>query len=735
MENFANGVEHLLAELQRLDLMLQRQILRLRAARLVTENEFRGLYISDAQVDALLSGLSREAIGATSQDEPVGAQKLSVRIEQMRHQIDARAQASHAAGINLPLPRLARIFQLTPFEVEIFLIGVAPELDLRFETLYAYVQNDVTKKRPGVNLALNLLCPAFVDGLTQRPCFAAEATLCRHHLMRLLDDPQEREPSLLSRYIKIEQRLIDFLLENSQIDFRLLPFSRRLERSQKPGDLVLPEELVAQLTCAGQSLKKSRGLLFFQGGYGAGKEAAAAAVCAELDIPLLVADMSQALLSDLPFATLVDLLRRETLLQGAGLYLAHFEALLADEKQTPKLLSLLAQKFSSHALPIFLGSEAAWQPAAGFWRERNFLHFDFPLPGFSQRALLWQNALNTNGRQLAPHIDVAALANNFVFSAGQIADASLRAGQLTLTRAAEARLITMPDLYQAARSQSNQGLRRLAQKVEPVYAWSDIVLPPRAMQQLRAVCASVKYRPVVYSRWGFERKLALGKGLNVLFSGPSGTGKTMAAQILARELNLDLYKIDLANVVSKYIGETEKNLSSIFREAQASNAILFFDEADALFGKRSEVKDAHDRYANIEVAYLLQKMEEYEGIVILATNLSKNLDEAFARRMHHTVEFPFPDAGNRERIWRNMFPLQTPLADDIDFGFAARQFELAGGNIRNIALTAAFMAAEQAKAVSMEHLMLATTREFQKMGKLPSKTEFREYYELIRERG
>ena len=199
-----------------------------------------------------------------------------------------------------------------------------------------------------------------------------------------------------------------------------------------------------------------------------------------------------------------------------------------------------------------------------------------------------------------------------------------------------------------------------------------------------------------------------------------------------RVLERDLYKIDLSNVVSKYIGETEKNLSRIFREAQASNAILFFDEADALFGKRSEVKDAHDRYANIEVAYLLQQMEEYRGIVILATNLSKNIDDAFARRMQHSIEFPLPDVVSRERIWRGMFPASAPLAKDIDFGFLARQFELAGGNIRNIVLAGALLAAEEGKgSIRMEHLVVAVARELQKLGKMPSQANFRHYYELI----
>ena len=337
----------------------------------------------------------------------------------------------------------------------------------------------------------------------------------------------------------------------------------------------------------------------------------------------------------------------------------------------------------------------------------------------------------------------AILANQFVLSGRQIQDAVSEAIGRAALRPPEQATLSREDFSSAARAQSNQGLRQLAQKIEMLYTWDDIVLPPRAMQQLYEVCAAVKYRHIVLAQWDFEHKLALGKGVNILFSGPSGTGKTMAASIVAHELERDLYKIDLSNVVSKYIGETEKNLSRIFHEAQASNAILFFDEADALFGKRSEVKDAHDRYANIEVAYLLQKMEEYTGIVILATNLSKNLDDAFARRMQHTIEFPFPDPASRERIWRGMFPKKAPLASDIDFGFLARQFDLTGGNIRNIALASALMAAEEGSqegkgskdiAIRMEHLIIATARELQKLGKMPSQTNFRNYYDLMRQK-
>jgi SpoVK/Ycf46/Vps4 family AAA+-type ATPase len=273
-------------------------------------------------------------------------------------------------------------------------------------------------------------------------------------------------------------------------------------------------------------------------------------------------------------------------------------------------------------------------------------------------------------------------------------------------------------LFAASRKHSNQRLSTLATKIRPRYRWQDIVLPPDTLLQLKEMVNTVRQRPIVYGQWGFERKLALGKGLNALFAGESGTGKTMAADIMAGLLGLDLYKVDLSTLVSKYIGETEKNLNRIFTEAATSNAILFFDEADAIFGKRSEVKDSHDRYANIEISYLLQRMESYDGVVILATNMRANLDEAFTRRLHFIIEFPFPEAADREVIWRVNFPKETPIAGDVDYGLLGRRFRLAGGNIRNIIMAAAFLAAEDGRGVNMSHLLHAARREYQKMGRL-----------------
>jgi SpoVK/Ycf46/Vps4 family AAA+-type ATPase len=364
---------------------------------------------------------------------------------------------------------------------------------------------------------------------------------------------------------------------------------------------------------------------------------------------------------------------------------------------------------------MFAAGNRAWQPSTAV-RHASFARVELQPPDSAERARIWRAALQPVRHDDA--VDVEGLSSKFKFTHGDIEGAVAAASSLARWRSPQSGKVTTIDLYDASRLQSNQGLQSLATKIKPKYRWDDIVLPADRVAQLREICNQLKYRDLVYGSWGFGRKLALGKGLAVLFAGPSGTGKTMAADIIAGELGLDLYKIDLARVVSKYIGETEKNLSSIFSEAETSNAILFFDEADALFGKRSEVRDSHDRYANIEIAYLLQRVEEYEGVVILATNFRKNMDEAFVRRLHAAIDFPFPDVEDRHRIWSGIWPADLPRDEKLDLDLLARQLEVTGGNIRNIALAAAFLAADDGAVVRMQHVALATRREYQKMGKL-----------------
>jgi AAA+ superfamily predicted ATPase len=735
---FADGGEHLLAELERLRWLLRAEILCMRAANVLNDDQFRGLYISDEQVDAILNASPHETQGSP---QAIAAQRdidaLYARAAACQARIAARSAASATAGIVLPLDRLSILFSISSIERQVLLFSVAPEIDPNFETLYSYAQNDVTRKRPTVGLILRLLGESPIDRLALRMLFSPNGSLLQAPLLRFSDDAQEREAPLLSRPVRPEERVIAFLLEHPESDSRLRSFMCAVSPSRTLASLHLPRELAAALAQASNAVREQGGILFFHGAAGTGMRAAAEAISAEAERPLLVADLRMAQSAGINVAATLALLRREAILCDANLLLAHAGACVADDnpqRQQPHSLSeALSESFAGSGLIVFVTSEYPW-PVVESALACAWASFAFPIPGFQDRTRLWQEAIDATGAAPPPGT-ASALANRFVLTGGQIAGACRAARTHALMLGRQAADLTVPQLEAEARAQSNQGLQRRAQKVECKHDWRDLVLPPRAVQQLREVCAAEKYRSVVYVDWGFNRRMTQGNGLNVLFCGPSGTGKTMSAGIVARELGLDLYKIDLSTVISKYIGETEKHLSQIFREAQSSNAILFFDEADAIFGKRSEVKDAHDRYANVEVAYLLQKMEEYEGIVILATNFRKNIDDAFTRRIQYIVEFPFPEATYRERMWRGMVPPSAPVDKDVDFAFLGRQFELAGGSIRNAALVAAFYAAEQGGAMRMEHFVLAVARELQKMGKLSARSDFREYYDLTRERG
>jgi SpoVK/Ycf46/Vps4 family AAA+-type ATPase len=258
----------------------------------------------------------------------------------------------------------------------------------------------------------------------------------------------------------------------------------------------------------------------------------------------------------------------------------------------------------------------------------------------------------------------------------------------------------------------------LAQKLPLPFIWNDLIVPAPIRSELELARTWVRQQRKVLDTWGFARRVSMGRGLSMLLSGLPGTGKTMAAQVLARDLGLDLYRVDLSRTVSKYIGETEKNLSCLFDEAQASGAALFFDEADALFGKRSEVTSAHDRHANLEIGYLLQRMEEYDGVTILATNRARDLDDAFTRRFHFIIDIPMPDEAHRLKIWEGMFPVDAEREADLDFRHLAKAFEISGGEIKNTALAGAYIAAGESRPIRMADLQRAVRREFVKSGRV-----------------
>ncbi len=709
MNIYENNLDHLLDELRRIDLIINLNLEKWRAEHSEGVDDLQGLYISESEVNAILQA-------------PPYQLKVDVRsnpqhdkIETITREINRKKIESIKAGKELRLHLLSQLFHLQSCEADILLICLVPELDLRYEKLYSYLQDDVTKKRPTVDLVINLLSSFMEDKLRMREIFSPPAPLIRNHLVYLTADDQL---PLLSRSIKVDERIISFILGSSEIDQRIRNFSAIIEPDRSLGDIILSDDTkntVIELIKPGMKVP----VLFFHGSYGTGKKLMAEAICRELNTPLFVVDCGALKGNDC--SETIRFILREALLQNSALYLEGFDSLLDSGVNIKYLL----QELDLFPNWVFLSGERAWKPT-GILKNHCFINISYPMPSFALRKKLWESFLNGN---ISDDVDTGALASKFKLSGGQIRDAIFTARNIAMVNGGST--LSMDDLYQGCKTQSNRNLTAFARKIEPVYTWEDLILPKDIKKQLKEVSGHIKYRGTVYTDWGFDKKFSMGKGLNVLFSGPSGTGKTMTAEIIAREAGLDLYKIDLSGVVSKYIGETEKNLGTIFKEAETSNAVLFFDEADALFGKRSEVKDAHDRYANIEIGYLLQKMEEYEGVVILATNLSRNIDDAFLRRIQFMVEFPFPDEIQRKLIWTGIFPKDAPVSEDIDYKFLSEKLKLAGGNIKNIVLTAAFYAAEESSEIGMHHIMHAAKREYQKIGKPFLKTDFEPYYELI----
>ena len=718
MDQPADPAEYLSIELQRLDLLLHREILRLRATYQLSLDEFRGLYISDDHVNRLIN----QTVGYGGNTSATA--ELTLQAEHLR--------AASQERENVHWRRLVEEFSLSPTEQDILILALALELDLKYETLYAYLNNDVTRKFPTRDLALRVLGADAEQRMNVRRCLDGEATLFGSGLLQLISSTPER-PSWLASGFSVSPTLIDYF--SGVKDLASPPVvEQRTAVAWEEIPISAEQRAVLRNIADFALIDQAFPLVVFSGRDGLGQSLAAEAVCGQLGLTLKRIDLIELRSST---EGLDKVLRRSLLqqrLQNSGLCLERPEALLDQQGHPlPDSATMIGLLVKSRR-PIFIAGESKTglqELLAG--RRALFVHFE--APAYELRLQSWEKALaRVQANTSKPVLE--ALANSFVLTPAQITAAVAAAVDEQIlkrdsTEDARAPSISDESLFAAARAQSDQSLGNLAAKVKTIHTWEDLVLPRVTLQRVREIAAAIKYRHIVYSTWGFERRIASGVGLKVLFSGASGTGKTMTAAVISRELGLDLFKIDLSAIVSKYIGETEKNLDQIFRAAQSSNAILFFDEADALFGKRSEVKDAHDRYANIEVAYLLQKIEEYEGVVILASNLSKNIDEAFSRRMHYVVEFPLPDQSHREQLWRGMFPPEVPLDPDVDFTFLARQFSLTGGDIRNVALDAAFLAAADGQLLTMKQLIKAMARQMMKQGRVPTPTDFKQYHPIL----
>jgi ATPase family associated with various cellular activities (AAA)/Winged helix domain, variant len=604
------------------------------------------------------------------------------------------ADAIDSSVLDARLAEAARRLGLDETGAAVLALCVAPELDTAYMRVFGFLHDDVTRKLPSPRVIADLLESEEVSRGDVIGCFAEDEPLRRLGAVELLN-PDGQRP-FIDRSIRVASPLVTFLLGTRVGDQPLDGRVRALEIPQHDlGRAEIREQLSALLARDGR-------MPIVVAGPDAPELLAVA-----LDQPLLLVEARS--LGDRSvesYAALVCALHgRELVWDGL------------DDLDTPTR-ARVGMLLEDRGGRVLLCAESTRATIA--LGEGSAMVIAVPPPTLAERTRAWAELAGTD--------EVEEVAARFRLSIAQIETAASIA---TTHAAGEGRETPDPsDLAEGARQASVSRLGELANRLPPAFSWDDLVLPEKTLGLVHSISGYLRHRDRVLTEWGYA-KTAQSQGLKVLFAGESGTGKTMAAQALAHELGLELFRVDLATVISKYVGETEKNLDRIFDAAQGSNAILFFDEADALFGRRSEVSDSHDRYANIEVAYLLQRMEGYDGAIILATNFRQNVDDAFVRRLDFSIEFPFPEEDDRVELWRHLLPASAPIADDVDLTFLAR-FKLSGGSIRNCSVSAAFAAAEDDEPIGMEHLVRAVAFEYGKQGRLTLESDFDRYHSLLR---
>ena len=587
---------------------------------------------------------------------------------------------------------------LSQFEREVLLLCVAMELDTRVAALCAGAQDDANRPYPTFALALALFDnPSWDIVSPERPL----------RYWRLLEINQPSTLQLTTSPLRADECIVNYVKGLDYLDDRLAMLVTPLEIDEGHEQLSAShEQLVKTIIRHWERAEQALPLIQLVGPDALSKQLVAFYVSATLQRHLyrMPVEMLPQQAADLE--TLARLWHSESLLLPLALYLDAQESdgSGAAEGQAQSLVRFLARSEGV----FFLGVRETWARVG-----RGNIALDVDKPSSAEQQAAWQAALGEQAGDIPAllagqfHLNVTTIHRLAREGLEQLEHAQQREGQ------SDASLASLPDLlWDGCRMVTRPRLDMLAQRLDLKATWDDLVLPPEETGMLHQIADQVAQRGKVYEEWGFAARMNRGLGINALFCGESGVGKTMAAEVLANALHLSLYRIDLSSVVSKYIGETERNLRRLFDAAEDGGAILFFDEADALFGKRSEVKDSHDRYANIEINYLLQRIEAYKGLSILATNMKSALDTAFLRRLRFIINFPFPGFAERKSMWQKVFPPQTPV-DVLDYDRLAR-LNLVGGSIHNIALNAAFMAAQAGTPVTMSLIFAATRVEFRK---------------------
>ena len=596
------------------------------------------------------------------------------------------------------LDTLCAIFNLTQFESDTLLLCAGMELDSKFPSLCAAASGDPKRPYPTFGLALSALPGAHWSALSPGSPL---------RLWRLIE--MGTGDYLTYSPLHIDERVLHYLVGVQAFDERLAGILEVVYQGDSVGQS--HNEIAGSIAGTWSKIKQAEAFPVVQlcGKDIEIKRKIAQSACRSLGYSLCLIHTQTLPQTTGEVSSFIRLCERESVLGGYGMFLDCEEV----DTANPNHEKIIDRLIESLRCPLVIASRNRRTI-----KQRSLVTYDIPRLSSSEQLQIWKSSMGSLSSSLDGKAN--ALVSQFDLSSHSIKNTCEKAiGHFANKNVDPDDLYNV--LWDTCLREGRPRLESMSVRIEPAAKWDDLVLPETALQILYEISMHVRQRKKVYDSWGFAKKGMCGLGISVLFAGESGTGKTMAAEVLANELRLDLYRIDLSQVVSKYIGETEKNLRRVFDAAEEGGAILLFDEADALFGKRTDVKDSHDRFANIEVSYLLQRMEAYRGLAILTTNMKNALDTAFLRRIRFIVQFPFPDHVSRAGIWQNIFPKDTPI-EGLDMNKLAR-LNVSGGNIRNIAMNAAFLAADEDVPVQMAHILKASRSECMKMEKTLTDSE------------
>lgn len=723
---YASSMEHLRDELARVDLLVRAQVVRWRSTlgTLKVEQMWGMLHVTDAEIDRYL-----DTDVAPPDRLPDSLMEVLRPFREAETEARARIQAALDATlpeVELRLKSLCSKFALSDVERDLVLVCLLTEIDFRYRRIFGFLQDDASRTKPPVELLLQIVQPHAGSLLEAHSIFEPGRTLVAKRLVVLSGEDE----NLSIRSVRLDDRIASYLLDSNQPDSRLKGITSESHLPVNWDDLLLDEAMLVHLRKLAVYESVDNSPLRFHGPYGSGRQKAALAICTQNHINLLRVDVKAALRDPSRWELIVDLAYREALLRGTAIYWAGIEQILQDEQAELRWNYLLLAASDFPRLSFFASSSVG--DTTSRVRDFQLPRVDFPVPHYELRRKIWLAYLPAVTELPEREVIAETLASAFQFTEGQVLDAIEAARELARRHDVFRPSITREHLYEACRKQAGNLLLGFARRIEPSRKLTikDVILAEPNKRQLTELLNRIRLRSRLYSNLAIEHRLAKGKGLLALFVGSSGTGKTMAAELLASEQGVDLYKVDLSAVVSKWVGETEKNLNRIFAEAEDSNALLFFDECDALFGQRGEIKEAKDRWANLEVNYLLQRVEEYAGVVIMATNLRQNIDDAFLRRIQSIIEFPAPDEKLRFKIWEQTLPA-TPdsTVTKEELRDIAGRFAITGGSIRNIVIDAAFRAlAANHESITIRDLVASIAREYQKIGKPITQGDFGEKF-------